>query len=87
MAEIVGSITTAPVSVTVSPPAESLAIALRAGYKTSEFWFTLAATMLSGAYSVGIIGSGTAAQVAGLGAFVLTQAGYAVSRGLAKAGS
>ena len=78
---------TLPTATVVAPATTQLAAALKAGYKTTEFWFTLAATLLSGAYSVGLVGSGTAAQVAGLGAFVLTQAGYAVSRGLAKGGT
>lgn len=67
-----------------TPP---LAAAIKAGPRTTEFWFTLAATVLSGAFAVGLVAGGTVGQVAGLGAFVLTQAGYAVSRGLAKGGA
>jgi len=64
-----------------------LAAAIKAGPRTTEFWFTIAATALSGAFAVGLIGAGAVGQYAGLAAFVLTQAGYAVSRGLAKGGA
>jgi hypothetical protein len=62
------------------------AIVLKPGYKTTEFWLSLAAMVLGAIYSSGAISdSGTAAKIAGLAASVLGALGYAVSRGLAKA--
>jgi hypothetical protein len=88
MADAIAPLPTATVvAPTTTVVTSQLAAVLKSGWRTSEFYFTLAATLLSGAYSVGLIGSGVAGQVAGLAAFTLTQAGYAVSRGLAKAGS
>lgn len=55
------------------------------GYKTSEFWLTFLAMLLSAAYASGLIGDGgTAAKVAALVATVLTTLGYTVTRGQLK---
>lgn len=80
-------VTTASTTPAPAAPATPLAAAIKDGPRTTEFWFTLASTLLSGAFAVGLVGGGTVGQMAGLGAFVLTQAGYAVSRGLAKGGA
>lgn len=58
---------------------------LKPGYKTTEFWLTTAAGLLSALFASGVLGSGSVAEtIAGVVAFVLAKAGYAVSRGLAK---
>lgn len=55
------------------------------GYKTTEFWMTIAAFIVSALYGSGIIAEGTAMDKAlSVGAMILTSMGYAVSRGLAK---
>lgn len=57
------------------------------GFKTTEFWLSLAAMILTALYASGLIGDGgTAAKIAAFAAMVLTSAGYTVSRGLAKSG-
>ncbi len=56
------------------------------GYKSTEFWLSLAASLLGLAFSSGLIGAGgTAEKIAGLAASVLGALGYAVSRGMTKA--
>lgn len=59
---------------------------MKPGYKTTEFWLTAAATLLSMLYAAGVIGdAGASGKVAALVALALTNAGYTVSRGNAKA--
>jgi hypothetical protein len=56
------------------------------GYKTTEFWLSLAAKLLGALFAAGVLGDGTPAmRIAGLAAAVLTQLGYTVSRGIVKA--
>jgi hypothetical protein len=58
------------------------------GWKTTEFWLSLIAKGLGGAYAAGLIGDGTTlSRIAGLAAVVLTYLGYSVSRGMAKLGA
>lgn len=58
----------------------------KTGWHTSEFWLTVAANLLSMLFLAGVIGNGGAvAQIAGLAAMALTNAGYSVSRGNVKA--
>ena len=56
------------------------------GWKTTEFWLTLAASTLSTMYLLGVIGDASAVgKVAAVIALALTNAGYTVSRGKLKA--
>ncbi len=58
------------------------------GHKTTEFWLTCLAQVVSGLYASGAIGDGTAiARILGFIATMLVTAGYTVSRGVAKSGS
>lgn len=58
------------------------------GFKTTEFWLSAAATLLSMLFASGLLHDGsTALKVAGLAAAALTAAGYSVARGMAKSGS
>jgi hypothetical protein len=57
----------------------------RPGYKTTEFWLTVAATLLGAAFASDLIPSDSKwAQVLGLAASVLSSLGYTVSRTLVK---
>ncbi len=68
--------------------ATTTAVAVKPGYKTTEFWLSLAATLVSTLYASGTIGDGsTWGKALALVATALTAAGYSVSRGKAKAGS
>ena len=59
---------------------------IKPGYKTSEFWLSAAAMVLSQIYAAGIIGDGgTASKIAALVASLLTALGYTVARAKAKA--
>lgn len=52
------------------------------GYKTTEFWLTLAATVLSLVFASGALGAGGVdLQIAGIIASVLGALGYTVTRG------
>lgn len=58
---------------------------IKPGYRTSEFWLTIVAQavgalLASGAFEM----DGAIGQLLGVIAIVLSQAGYAVSRGIAK---
>lgn len=58
---------------------------MKSGWKTTEFWLTLLATAISGAYASGVIAPGTTPDKAiGIATLVLGVLGYNVSRGLAK---
>lgn len=55
------------------------------GYKTTEFWLALAATVVSSLYAAGVIPADTVwDKVLGVAAAVLVSLGYSVSRGAAK---
>jgi len=59
---------------------------IRPGYRTTEFWLSAAAMLLSGAYAVGLIPTdGVWAKIAALMAFVLTSSGYTIGRSMVKA--
>lgn len=61
---------------------------VKPGYKTTEFWLTVLAQLISFAYMSGAIGAGTAIdQILGLIVSMLSAAGYTVARGQAKAGA
>jgi len=58
---------------------------MKPGYKTTEFWLSLAAMIVSMLFASGAISEGSdAAKVIGFVAAALTSLGYSVSRGLAK---
>lgn len=57
---------------------------VKPGYKTTEFWFKIAAFVLTTLYASGVMTSSTVLSVAGIAASVLTALGYAVSRALVK---
>jgi hypothetical protein len=60
---------------------------VKPGYKTTEFWLTIIATVIGLLESSGVIGAGTQAEhVIGMVAGILTALGYTVSRGIAKKG-
>ena len=58
------------------------------GFRTSEFWLSLAAVLLGALFASGVLADGgTAAKIAGLAASLLGALGYTVSRTQLKAGS
>lgn len=61
---------------------------VKKGYKTTEFWLSLAVTVISFAFASGIIPTGSAIEQ-GLSfiSAALAALGYTVSRGIAKKGS
>lgn len=72
---------------TVTPSGAVVLAPTKPGYKTTEFWLSLAAMLLGAAYASGVISSGsTVDKVAGFAAMALSALGYSVSRGMAKAG-
>lgn len=55
------------------------------GWKTTEFWLSIAAKLLGAAFAAGLVGDGTPLfRIAGLVAVVLTGLGYTVNRTLLK---
>ena len=61
---------------------------MKPGIKTTEFWLSLLAMLVTALYASGLIGEGgTVAKVASFVALVLTSLGYTVSRSLAKSSS
>ena len=57
----------------------------RPGYKTTEFWLTVAATLLGAAFASDLIPTDSKwAQLLGLAASVLSSLGYTVSRTMVK---
>lgn len=66
---------------------EKMSTEPKPGYKTTEFWLTLLAQLTGFAYASGLIETGgTLDKIAGVIVMVLSAAGYAVSRGIAKRG-
>lgn len=60
---------------------------MKPGYKTTEFWFALAAKIVGALMVSGLLGNGTtAARAVGVAAIVLASMGYSISRGIAKSG-
>lgn len=58
---------------------------VKPGYKTTEFWLSAIAAIVSLAFASGFIAEGTQAdRWVGLAAAALTSMGYSVSRGLTK---
>jgi hypothetical protein len=57
------------------------------GYKTSEFWLTLVATILGFVFASGAVpDAGIYGQVLGFAATILSSLGYTVSRTMVKKG-
>lgn len=55
------------------------------GYKTTEFWLSAAATLVSLAFASGVISEGSQIEkIVGFIAAALASLGYSVSRGIAK---
>lgn len=67
---------TQPTATPAAPP--------KPGYKTTEFWLSLLATLLTYLYASGLLTSGTTLAIAGIAATVLTALGYKVARVLIK---
>lgn len=60
-------------------------IAVKPGYKTTEFWLTNAAFLLGALLASGLVGDGSAlAKLIGLAGSILSTLGYTISRGFAK---
>lgn len=58
---------------------------MKPGYKTTEFWLSLVATLVGVLWASGAVSEGSMAdKIIGLAAMALSQLGYTVSRGLAK---
>ncbi len=69
--------TTAPLTTTTTPTTKP-------GYKTTEFWFKVAAFILSCLFASGAITNDKVLAIAGIAASWLTSMGYTVSRTLVK---
>ena len=60
---------------------------MKPGYKTTEFWLTVASNILGLLYASGVItDGGTIGKIIGVAAMILATLGYNVSRGIAKSG-
>ena len=58
---------------------------MKSGYKTTEFWLTVVATILGLLFASGVISEGSEVdKILGMAATILTSMGYSISRGLAK---
>jgi len=65
---------------------ETTEVATKPGYKTTEFWLSAAAMIISQLYASGVIGEGgTASKIVALVASLLTALGYTAARAKAKA--
>lgn len=60
---------------------------MKSGWKSTEFWISLAVAVLGSLLASGVLGEGDAARIAGAVLAGLAAAGYSASRGRAKAGS
>jgi hypothetical protein len=71
----------------MSDPAEMLNAVTKnkPGYKTTEFWLSAIATLISLAFASGVVSEGSQVEkVVGFIAAALASLGYSVSRGIAK---
>lgn len=58
---------------------------MKAGYKTTEFWLTVTATVLGLLFASGIVSDGSQAdKILGMASTVLATMGYSISRSIAK---
>jgi hypothetical protein len=73
-------------TITTLPTDGTIVIApVKPGYLTTEFYFKLAAMVLSALFASGALTNNTALAIAGMAASVLTAMGYAVTRAMVKA--
>ena len=75
-----GGVTTTEVTHAVT----DLPAPVKPGWQTTEFWLSLAATLLSALFAAGVLTNSTALAIAGIAATILTALGYTVSRALVK---
>lgn len=68
----------------IPPPATA---ATKPGYKTTEFWMSVAAFALTAVFASGAVTNEVALSMLGIGATVLTALGYKVSRTMVKSAS
>ena len=73
-----------PVNGPTLPTAPPPAVALKAGYKTTEFWLTVLAMLVGAVMASGLLPGGAPTQIAGIVASGLGSLGYTVSRTSAK---
>jgi hypothetical protein len=66
----------------IIPPPSSAVI--KPGYKTTEFWMSIAAFVLTAVFASGAVTNETALSMLGIGGTVLTALGYKVSRTMVK---
>jgi hypothetical protein len=60
---------------------------MKPGYKTTEFWLSVAAIVISAFLASGVVAEGSAvAQALGLALGALSAAGYSVGRSIVKSG-
>ena len=59
---------------------------MKPGYKTTEFWLTLLAMIVSTMIAAGVFGEGPILQGLGIVSAILAKLGYTASRGKAKLG-
>lgn len=57
---------------------------MKPGFRTTEFWLTLAAMVVGSIYASGAVESDSALRILGLVSSVLGALGYTVSRGMVK---
>lgn len=57
---------------------------MKPGFRTTEFWLTLAAMVVGSIYASGAVESDSALRILGLVSGVLGALGYTVSRGMVK---
>lgn len=72
---------TTPATPPTTPPT------VKPGWKTTEFYLSLLATLLTALFASGVLTSSTALAIAGMAATVLTALGYKVTRTLIKTGA
>ena len=75
-----------PNEIVTAMPNPDTAVAVKPGYKTSEFWLSTAATLLGALFASGVVSDGgQLAKVLGLVTSLLAALGYTVARTKAKA--
>jgi hypothetical protein len=61
---------------------------MKPGYRSSEFWLTVASNIIGALMASGILADGSSwSRLVGMAAMVLAGMGYSVSRGMVKAAS
>lgn len=78
---------TTTTTATSSPPSSTTTVqtTLKPGYRTTEFWLTMLANLISALFLTDVLAPGsTAMKIAGVAAIMLSNLGYAVVRSSAK---